>query len=322
VADLPFVVPLFCLRNLLLSNVSQVFEVIQGLCVQRPCLRCSQFLLFRDTHSPYNAPYEYYSRLTRHSTPFELQSDEENVDLAYRRWRWQIYRKARDQPDELSVTELEQLRDAYDASVSFMDHCIGLFIDKLKELDIYDNSAIVLSADHGEEFFEHGVIGHGEHLYDTLVHTPLIMKIPGIKPRRITSQVRNIDIMPTLAEVVGQKIDTSLLQGRSLFPVIRGKDKTSRPAISSDSLHGNSLRYEGYKLIATSTKNSLFDLKTDPRESNNLWFNQLILRGNMRAKLLEMRYAEWPLAQKLGATETWSLDTQTLDHLKDLGYIR
>ena len=100
--------------------------------------------------------------------------------------------------------ELNKLLANYDACIHEVDSQIGSLIDELEERGELENTLIVVTSDHGEEFFDHGGWGHGHSLHRELVHVPLILSWPNHLPenRRIDSQVRSVDILPTLLNLV------------------------------------------------------------------------------------------------------------------------
>lgn len=106
--------------------------------------------------------------------------------------------------------EVEQKKiNLYDAEIKYTDHHIGTFIDFLKEKNLYDDAVIILLADHGEAFLEHGTSGHGYQLFMEEVHIPLLVKVPGHKGS-ILKSVSQIDVLPTILDVVGADPDVSL----------------------------------------------------------------------------------------------------------------
>jgi arylsulfatase A-like enzyme len=88
-----------------------------------------------------------------------------------------------------------------------------------------------LTADHGEEFFEHGSWLHGGSLHEGVLHVPLAIRVAGLAPRRIADPVSTIDIAPTLIEALGLP-PLPGLQGRSLLPAMRGEPLPERPSFA------------------------------------------------------------------------------------------
>jgi len=166
----------------------------------------------------------------------------------------------------------------YDGEIRWVDHNIGLVLEKLEELELRDRTIIVLTSDHGEEFFEHGDKGHQKTLYDEVVKIPLVLSCPSLLPRGeiLESQVRIIDIFPTLISLLGLDPPAEIL-GRNLVPLIRREgQERDLPALSEllyrrdDGTKGilRSLRFRDKKIIADVERGKFdfFDLREDPKE--------------------------------------------------------
>jgi arylsulfatase A-like enzyme len=117
----------------------------------------------------------------------------------------------------LDETARQQFEDLYDAEVISADRALGHLISTLDEMDLYADTLIVFTSDHGEEFGEHGMLGHSHTLYDELLHVPLIIKFPGSQfaGTRVATQVRSLDIAPTALRSIGIKPPSQFL-GRDL----------------------------------------------------------------------------------------------------------
>ncbi|MBI4508363.1 MAG: sulfatase-like hydrolase/transferase [Deltaproteobacteria bacterium] len=165
--------------------------------------------------------------------------------------------------------------DRYDSEVSFTDVALGAFFDLLEKNGILDRTVVVVSADHGEAFGEHGRIAHGGALYEELVRVPLVVKVPGLPPRSIAAPVGLIDVAPTILALLGMP-DPGRLQGRSLAPLLAGDDMAPAPVYLDTEWPGvgrllgvvtSDLKY----VIDLSTgAEQLFDLRADPSERVNL----------------------------------------------------
>ena len=129
---------------------------------------------------------------------------------------------ARAEVEHPDPADADYLRRVYADEVRWLDQEISPFIEWLKASDRYDNTVIVLTADHGEEFYEHGGWWHGTTLYDEQIHVPLIVKPAGaeLAGTVIPWQVRNIDVAPTLAAAMGVAPDASW-QGEDLIQGVR-----------------------------------------------------------------------------------------------------
>lgn len=110
------------------------------------------------------------------------------------------------------------LRALYDGEVLHADRQFGAFLDMLRYLGLYERSVIILVADHGEEFYEHGGFDHGRTLYEELLHVPLLVKYPGQRGAgtRIVGRVSTLDLPPTILEMLGQPYGSLRLHGRPL----------------------------------------------------------------------------------------------------------
>jgi arylsulfatase A-like enzyme len=168
----------------------------------------------------------------------------------------------------------EVMRSGYDGDIAFADALFGQLLDDLKARGIYDNTIVVFVSDHGEQFLEHGAIGHGFSLFDEELMVPLVMKLPGIQntPRVIENIVETIDIAPTILQSIGVKPNPRF-QGRSLSGIINGEDDPhrlgyARLRLAQVDMH--TVRSDRYKYIfdVTTKQQTLFDLVADPNEQN------------------------------------------------------
>jgi len=114
--------------------------------------------------------------------------------------------------------EVPQLIRLYDGEISFWDEHFGALMDHLRARGLYDDLTIVVTSDHGEEFFDHGGFWHGTTLYDELLRVPLFMKLPQnhLRGRVVRHFVQSIDIMPTLLKQAGLPVPEGV-QGQDLF---------------------------------------------------------------------------------------------------------
>jgi len=148
----------------------------------------------------------------------------------------------------LTQEELKHVRALYAGEVTMVDRWIGFLLERIKELGLWDNTAIIFTSDHGFYFGEHGLIGKSiitptaqglAPLYDEVAHVPLIIHAPGIKPGRCEALVQPPDLMPTILDLAGAKIPETV-QGKSLLPLLEGESPVWRDfAVTSPSIiHG------------------------------------------------------------------------------------
>jgi arylsulfatase A-like enzyme len=130
--------------------------------------------------------------------------------------------------------DTEYLKRIYKHEVEFMDLELGRFFAWMKEQGVYDNTAIILVSDHGEEFNEHGGFWHGTTLYDEVLHVPLLIKTAGgPKGVRVGWQVRSMDIAPTISDLYGLPPDSSW-EGESLLPDILLAQEQNKVVLSNN----------------------------------------------------------------------------------------
>ena len=179
------------------------------------------------------------------------------------------------------MTEVQQREAiaAYRASVSFMDEQVGRLLDAMDRLDLWDNTVVVFTSDHGFNLGEHGS-WQKMHLWEESVRVPLMIAGPGVTRPGTTSDavVELIDLYPTLVDIGGlYHHRPALLQGESLAPMLA--DPARRPAaefaytITRDngaSLRTSRWRYSRWGDKADGANEELYDHKTDPEEIYNL----------------------------------------------------
>jgi arylsulfatase A-like enzyme len=281
------------------------------------------FIHLFDPHLDYGAPEAYTRRFTggRSEPPTPL-SLEDVLEL-------QTGPQRRDPPVE---ADIRYVRGTYDAEVAFTDANVGRFIEELKSLGLYDAATIVIVADHGEEFWEHGGFEHGHTLYDELVHIPLIIKPPaasGMGARVVTSQVRLLDVMPTVFELLSVEKPESF-EGVSLVPQMRGEASEDLTALCESTLYGPSylaLRVSEYKYIHRLEENgpgegALFNWKMDPGETTNLADQMPGVARELRAELVRLYTRNIDRAKGMSKPKPVDLSPKRIRELRSLGYIR
>jgi arylsulfatase A-like enzyme len=156
---------------------------------------------------------------------------------------------------DLSAADIEHVNNAYDAEIRSMDDAFGRLIAYLKDNNLYDNTVIIFTSDHGEEFGEHGYVGrHFFTLYDELIHVPLIVKMPDSQRAGVMvgEQVRGVDILPTLLDLLAINFEPDI-DGESLISLMLGEETEALIAVSqqdtSDPLPPTSIRTNTRKLI-------------------------------------------------------------------------
>lgn len=170
-----------------------------------------------DAHYPFEPPEEYRGRFD--AAPSDLQLTGPIVH---------DYMTGKRSEENLTPERLTSLIARYDEELLAVDHQLGAFLQRVRRE--HPDTVIVLSGDHGEEFYEHGNLGHSHALWQELVHVPLVVWAPGLAPARVSTQVRLMDVCPTILELVGLAGALPGLQGESLAPVMAGRETADRPA--------------------------------------------------------------------------------------------
>lgn len=215
----------------------------------------------------------------------------------------------------------------YDGEVAFADAQVGRLMDALKQQGVLASSIIVLAGDHGEGLGEHGEKTHGFFIYNSTLHVPLIMKIPGAAPRVVNDEVSLIDVMPTILQALKIPAPASV-QGRSLLAQILG-----RPSGSASNLYAENylpllhfrwsqlrgMQSRGIKFIEA-PRPELYDTRSDPDERRNLFAERGAQAQEMRGRLQSLIQRFTPAAGG-GRAEKEATDPALLERLRSLGYV-
>ncbi len=164
--------------------------------------------------------------------------------------------------------------DHYLAEVAYVDMQLGLLRKVLDETGLAKRTLLIVTADHGEAFGEHGQKYHATTVYEELLHIPLLVHYTGIKPRKIKQPVSLVDMAPTILDAFRLPAPGAYM-GQSLVPLIAGRDvQLSRPIVAdSPRLMRAMVFQDGMKLIFNIRTNvyELYDLNSDPEELNNIY---------------------------------------------------
>jgi arylsulfatase A-like enzyme len=208
----------------------------------------------------------------------ELLGEPENTGKPFFAWLHYMdphdeYNKHPESPDFGSKS-----RDRYDSEVFFADLHFGKLLDWARQQPWWSKTAVVVSGDHGEAFGDHGMYKHAFELWDVLVRVPLLFRLPGVGARRIDVPRSQLDLAPTIVELMGVPASDSFL-GRSLVRELHGVEapEPREPLVMelAEDSHNPPRRAilgGGYKLIVygDAWKTMLFDLNADPGEQRDL----------------------------------------------------
>lgn len=226
----------------------------------------------------------------------------------------------------LTAADLRYLIDLYDDKIAFFDAQLGRLLERLRATGLLDDSIVVFAADHGEEFMEHGGVKHCRNLFDTAIRTPLLLRVPGARPRTVAAPVENLDIVPTVLDLLGATPPSpppaagAAFEGRSLRPAVAGED-AALPEARQFAAQGalRSVAGGGLKLVYDlgTRRFALYDLAADPGETRDVL-------GQHRRELQSLRQAlsRW-LARTEGPAAGDSLHraAEADRRLRSLGYL-
>jgi arylsulfatase A-like enzyme len=220
--------------------------------------------------------------------------------------------------EPLTAAEVAHLRGRYDGEVHAWDRALGTLLGALADAGVADDTTIVVTADHGEEFQEHGRLTHGSHLYEESIRVPLVIAGAGTPVRRRTDLAQGIDLFPTVAHLLGVAAPAPLA-GRDLFA-----DERERPAIVETTsgiapdgapVDVIAVRTARWKLVQIPGlgRTELYDLERDPRERADR------TGADDAAVPLVAELARWRAATPL-ASGTGPSDPTFAAKLRALGY--
>ncbi len=219
--------------------------------------------------------------------------------------------------------------DPYDGEIAYADEALGGLIDHLRELGVLERTLIIVTADHGEGLDEHNELTHSTLAYNTTLHVPLILRIPGLEGgAAIPQRVGTVDIVPTVLDLLGLE-PPGAFQGQSLRPLIDSRGsrvagfprpqyaETLSPRIAHDLGELRVLFSRQHKYIH-GPRPELYDIQADPKELHDLVSERSELATDLERKL-ETFLARNTRSDPGAVTE---MDRETRRRLESLGYIQ
>jgi choline-sulfatase len=256
-----------------------------------------------EPHSPYTPPEPYKSMFPALTPPRPIDP---SVIASWLRL---------EDSNDLNLYEAR-----YDGEIRTADAAIGAFFEELRRRQLWDRTVIVLTADHGESFMDHGVMGHNTWLYDELVHVPLLVRIPGVTPHRVHAQVQLVDLYPTLAGMAGATLPKDL-HGVNRLPVLQLGAAADSYAYSEVVGARFSIRTLEWKYISSlQGGRQLFNLQGDPHEQNNLARQQPERVEQLERELRRVVAMAVKSGQNVHGQSS-PVAPEVLKQLKSLGYI-
>ena len=242
-----------------------------------------------DPHEPWDPPRYYIDRYDP-----DYEGDE-------------LFEPAYEPAGYATPREIQHMRAMYAGEVSFVDRWIGYLLEGVKQMDLWDETAIIFTTDHGFYHGEHGLIGkvHLDRdgtiirryaLYDTLIRIPLIIKAPEAKPNSVCNALcQTPDLTPTILELAGVKVPETM-QGKSLLPLLRNETEGFRDAVISsytylqdrDVRAPTTFRTKDWLYIygGDEWKCELYDLRRDPDQTRNVFDDNLDVAKDLHEEYL------------------------------------
>jgi arylsulfatase A-like enzyme/Flp pilus assembly protein TadD len=215
-------------------------------------------------------------------------------------------------------------KDPYAGEIAYTDYCISRVVRKLKELDLYDSTLIIIAGDHGEGLGDHGETEHGFYVYQSTIDIPFIIKPPHLEePKRIEDPVSLVDVMPTILSYLGIDIP-KYIQGKDLSVYAENKPPSDpERKVFSESLIPTKYQCNpllavsgsNYKYIKT-TRPELYDLAADPNELKNI-----VDDDYKRARFMEGFLQDFILGSSSEFSADMELDDESIRKLESLGYV-
>jgi arylsulfatase A-like enzyme len=273
------------------------------------------FLHYYDVHSDYVSLPKYEQAFL---APYDGVADGTTAQLVAHREGRIVLDPAKDAGN---------LIDRYDAGIRQMDDEIGRLLRFLDERGMSADTLLVLTSDHGEEFFEHGGVLHGQTQYQEVLRVPLLVRGPGAPHKRISIPVSLVDVFPTLLALSGLPAPDAL-DGVSLLPLLTSSDgRIADRALFSEADHNDvedditrAVRYRSFKLHYNRLTGEyrLFDLEHDPRERHDLASEQKSAVAALSERLTRfMASARTPVS-----VPQRTLSPEEIEKLRSLGYLR
>ena len=278
------------------------------------------WLHYMDPHDPYIPPREFVADTAK--------APSNHIGLTFDR------RTLRTGETTFTERQKEWARELYRSEIRYVDDRIGRFIATLKSLGLYDDSLIIFTTDHGEEFWEHENVDHGHTLYNELIATPLFLKLPAsMNPHRtrVPALAGNVSLLPTILELCEISYDEKQFSAESLVPLWASEQEPAdeRSAFSSRLVYYDervSVVHQGWKYIRFVDRptEELYNLRDDPAEKTNLVNVSNARREELRALLETHAEKSRALAElyRIGQIVSAAEQEKVRQDLRSLGYIQ
>jgi choline-sulfatase len=277
-----------------------------------------------DPHVPYDPPGKY----------LQMYDPSEYTGQVRPRMTGDLLEKAKRNPPQVvfDASDKRQLKALHDGEITKHDHFFGAFLERLSQLGLSDDTLLVVTSDHGEEFEDHGSWGHGHSVYQELLHVPLMFRLPSRLPAgaKVGNAVSTLDISATVTDLLGVP-GMAHNEGHTLVELMLG-EAPSRPTVAfSDFQDDRRVITTGrWKLVLRGNLTAtMFDLIADPAEKTQLDASAFPI-GRRYSRMLLGQFlgatdrGNWLSAEQKGGTqlqrENAEMDDTIRDQLRALGY--
>jgi len=277
------------------------------------------YLHFMDVHAPYRPPHKLRKLFVR------VRGKDR-------------YMKGKPTGDQIpSAEDLAYMQALYDGEIRFVDEVLRALVTELSRRNAWQNTLLIVTSDHGDEFMDHGGLGHGTTMEKELLRIPLIFAGAGLKQlgpqhRRPSPPVRNLDLAPTILEIARVPIPPEF-EGTSLVPLLTGGDGASRHPGTTFAWIGplRSLNDGDWHFIwdRESGERTLYDERTDPKGLTSIAAQRPDVVAELSAGIskLEQLHQQTQQAMEEHARQSDAdstppeVDPEILEQLKALGYL-
>gem|GEM_PF-1133585 len=291
----------------------------------RPGRKLFAYLHYMDVHVPY----------WENEFSFEFTDTTSDEELRPGNVVTEAIRK-RTAEGRMSEADMRHIIGLYDGQIRYVDLCISSIFREIELAGMLNETLIVIFADHGEEFWEHGNFEHGHTVYNELLRIPLVIRGPGLPGMKVDRRVSLIDIMPTVLELAGVNVVNLSLQGSSVISIIGNprRDEEHLPVFATGTLYGPE-RYclmSGDKKIVVNTDDDvgklelvgyagtspaeLYDLSIDPLEQADRQMSDPETLSELGRALVEFR--DLP---RLAGRRSTIMDEDLKQRLRSVGYL-
>lgn len=296
------------------------------------------FINYLEPHLKYDPPTRYKKEFMNNTTI--RSASRVNQDA----WSYIVGKT------EMTEDAFDILKRLYKAEIAYLDSRLENLFQFLSDQNILDNTLVIVTGDHGENIGEHELMDHQYSLHETLVHVPLVMRLPGVIPEGKSKSclVELRDIYPSVLDILDLDIPSNKSISHNIIPrevkSAAGKGRAHavmqylhpQPDIESLAQRTNipkselekfdqsliSIRTKKWKYIeGSSGKQWLYDLEEDKQESYNLKDNKQNVVSKLKKKIPEEVYSQWEEIQRDTKREQKGMGARTKQQLKKLGYL-